>query len=62
MANPAQKASANSAMEQFLLSWLEQLEERLGEVTTAIDVVETRRGLEVPHPEEAMFELLRAAG
>jgi hypothetical protein len=48
-------------MEQFLLSWLEQLEARLGAVVKEIEALGTHGGPEPLHPEEAMFELLRAA-
>ena len=62
MPSPAQQASANDATEQFLLTWLERLEERLGAVIKEIEELETHCGLEPLDSEESLFELLRAAG
>jgi hypothetical protein len=62
MPSPAQQASVNDATEQFLLNWLERLEERLREGTREIEDFEAHRGAEPLNPEESMFELLRAAG
>ena len=48
------------AMEQFLLRWLERLEERHGQVSRLIDTIPAKnRTVEV---EDPMFQLLRAAG
>ena len=58
----AQQVSGNDAMEQFLLQWLERVEERLGDVNERIEAVETPDGEEPLDPEESMFDLLRAAG
>ena len=46
MPSLAQQASANDAMEQFLVGWLERLEERLHAVTKEIAELETHGGME----------------
>jgi hypothetical protein len=62
MAGPARKVSANGVMEQYLLSWLERLEERLGEVRKAIADIDNPGALQPLNPEPSMYALLRAAG
>ncbi len=60
--NLSQEIAANDAMEQFLLSWLERLEERRAAVMREIEDLQMQSSAEPLNPEEAMYELLRAAG
>jgi hypothetical protein len=57
-----QQAWANDDLEQFLLKWLERLEEQVERVNREITALETPDGQIQRDSEESMFELLRAAG
>jgi hypothetical protein len=59
---PARKVAANSVMEQYLLSWVERLEESRCEVIKAIEDMEHHEVLPPLNPEASVYALLRAAG
>jgi hypothetical protein len=56
------RASARDPMEQVLVGWLEQLEEKFGAVATAIEGNAAQNGWEPSGVEESMLSLLRAVG
>jgi len=54
--------AVNTTIEQFLVPWLAQLEERYEAVIRDIQILATQSRAETPPVDESVFELLRAAG
>jgi hypothetical protein len=54
--------SVDATVDQFLLPWLEQLEERFAAVTKDIEALTVQGRLLAQRADESVFELLRGAG